>query len=158
MGTGRGKARTPPPKDDEFIMTDAPNDDRTRSTQSNRTEGEARIVEDGGIEQATTRDEQAQRSAHDWLQSFKQNRREQFGSLDRLQLLLACLFAIGVLGTVAGMTTAVPSAVLAPLGVGLLFLTYLLLAVILLRQLTADREPSSHSWSEQNRDPIKRRP
>lgn len=141
-------------------MANASNGDQTGSTRSNRTDrdGQSRVVEDGGVDQTTVPYRRVQQSVRDLLQSFTQNRREEIDSLDRFQLLLGCLFGIGVLGTLAGLANVVSPAVLAPLGAGLLFLTYLLLAVILLRQLTTDQEPPSRSWSDQNRDPVKRRP
>lgn len=138
-------------------MTNASNGDQTRSNRSDR-DGQSRVVEDGGVDQPTVPYERVHQSVRDWIRSSLQNRREQIDSLDRVQLLLGCLFGIGTLGTVAGLTNVVSTTVLAPLGVGLLFLTYLLLAVILLRQLASDRETSADSWSKQDRDPVKRRP
>lgn len=143
-------------------MTKVSNDDtprngeRIQTSKSNRPE-EPQLVEDGGVDSIPVIYERVQHSAREWLSSPIQTLRNQSESLNRIEVLLYCLFGSSVLGLIAGLTATISPAVLTSFGIGVFFLTLLALAVILLRQSSSEQDPSSASWAKENRPPIRRR-
>lgn len=135
------------------------NGDDERMHRRDRTEVEdhPRVVEDGGVERTATPSSTLQQSAGEQSESSGVSLREWTKQPDRPQAVIGVVLGISVLGTTAGLTGAVPPAVLMAVGTPLLFLTLLLLAVVLLRQATSRDSPSS-SWANEGRPPIKRRP
>ena len=117
-----------------------------------------RVSADGGTADQTEPLRMSVRSGYDWLQSHNRTLHERIRHRDPFEVLLGCLFAVGVLGVGTGLTNVVPPAVLIPVGIGLLFVTYLLLAVLLLRALAEESDPPAYSWARQQRPPVKRRP
>lgn len=75
-----------------------------------------------------------------------------------LQLLLGGLGGLAVLGIGAELTGIVAPLLLISVGIALLFGTFLLLAVVLLRVATTDETNTAPAWARCERPPINRRP
>lgn len=130
-----------------------------RQRRSGAGDGSAsRLSTDGGtVDWNESTAVTAARSGYERAQTWNRRFRERAERSDSFGLLVGCLFALGVLGIGAGLAGFVPPAVLGSLGLGLVFVAYLLLAVVLLRAPTEDDESSTYSWARRQRPPVKRR-